>query len=57
MILLQGQSGLIAVTRTGEDDDGRLGQGWEKLEAVQRWRDGVAGDKLARGPVDKGGVR
>ena len=24
---------------------------------VQRWRDGVAGDKLARGPVDKGEIR
>ncbi len=23
---------------------------------VQRWCDGVAGDKLARGPVGKGGV-
>ena len=24
------------------------------LKAVQRWRDGVAGDTLARGHVDKG---
>ena len=27
------------------------------LEAAQRWRDGVAGDKLARGPADKEGNR
>ena len=38
--------------RAGGPEDRRAG-----LKAVQRWCDGVAGDTLARGHVDKGDTR